>query len=336
VGVALLGCGRIARGRHLPILAASSAWRVIAVVDPDPAARQTAGGQVPGCRVEPDAQSVLADADVQAVVIASPNTHHARQARLALDAGKHVYLEKPIALDVADARGLVDAWRDTKLVGRVGFNYRFHPMHQAARDAIAAGRIGPLVAIRSQFSTPATEQPGWKQRRETGGGALLDLASHHVDLARFLTGKDITRTRGWVRSRRSEHDTAGLELTLGEGVLAQITVAMSSVDEDRIEVLGEDGSLVLDRVADPVMRHRPAGRGGLRWQRLKHALTAARPTLPGSGRFEVSTRRSLEQFAAAVRGETSATPDLADGLACLEVLAAAEADAGVAMPEGAG
>ena len=333
VGVALLGCGRIARGRHLPILAGSECFRVVAVVDPDAGSREAAAGIAPGCRTGSEASAIWDDDQIEAVVIASPNALHPDQAEAAFAAGKHIYVEKPLANDLARAQAVADAWRTSGRVGRIGFNYRFHPMHTAARAAIAEGRLGPLVTIQSQFHTPPTTLPEWKTRRATGGGALLDLASHHIDLVRYLTGRDVVQTRAAISSRQTEHDTACLELTLDDGVTAQVSLAMNSIDRDRIEVVGQAGAVTLDRVADPVPRYRAVSRRGLAGSRLRHALAAARPTLPiPRTRHEVSTLASLRAFAAAVRGQAPAAPDLDDALACLCVIADAEADAARPTP----
>ena len=329
VKVALVGCGRIARGRHLPILVASDRFEVVAVADPDASAREAAGRLARGGRIEAEAEAIWSDPRVEAVVIASPNPLHPGQASAAFAAGKHVYVEKPVADTLAEAETVLAAWRSAGTVGRIGFNYRFHPMHVAAREMIAEGRLGRLVAIQTCFHTPTTTLPEWKKRRASGGGALLDLASHHVDLVRFLSGREVAQTRCRIRSRESEHDTAVLELTLDDATPVQISVAMHSVDRDRIEVIGERGAVTLDRVADPVARWRPSGRAGLARRKLAHAIAAARPSLR-RGRFEVSTLASLEAFARAVAGEVEARPDLDDAVACLEVLAEAERDAGVA------
>ena len=354
---ALLGCGRIARGRHLPMLVRSGAFRVLAVVDPDEEGLAAAARLAPGAAAHADPDALYAadpagpDA-VEAVVVASPSHLHGEHARAALAAGRHVYLEKPVGTDLDDARATVRAWEAANadrpageaLVGRIGFNYRFHPMHRAARAAVAAGRLGRLAAARSVYATPATRLPGWKAARGSGGGALLDLAIHHVDNLRFLTGMEVSSVRGRLLSRQSEHDTATLDLLFGEGddaVPAQVTVAMNAVDEDRTELIGEAGAVTLDRVADGVARFRGTGRAGLRRARARAALAALKPRrVPGlAPPPEPSTHASLHAFAAAVRGEVrgdvQGTPDLRDGLAALEVVLAAEADALRGGPAGA-
>jgi len=324
--IALLGCGRIALGRHLRILAGLSHARIVAVVDPDAGARDRAKLIVPGAAGHAALDDLASDA-ADAVVITSPTPLHADHAEQAFARGWHVYLEKPVGVSIDQAERVRHAWRESGRVGMIGFNYRFHPLAQHARAAVDAGELGRLVAMRSVFASPGREHPGWKQHRDSGGGAMLDLAIHHVDLFRFITHQPVTAVRGWLASRHTEHDTAGVELTLGDGLLGQITVAMNAVDDDRLEVIGEDASITLDRVAADRAWLRPRQRHGLRRQRLLHHAAAWAASLRPGHRPEVSTARALARFVAAARGDAHPSPDIDDGCEALRVVLAAEADA---------
>ena len=115
----------------------------------------------------------------------------------------------------------------------IGFSYRFNPLHQEVRRHLQAEKLGKLVAVRSVFTTPPRRVPEWKQKRESGGGALLDLASHHVDLLRFWFNEEVHEVYANIRSQRVEADTATLELRLTNGLLVQSFFSTSSVDDDR-------------------------------------------------------------------------------------------------------
>ena len=325
IPVALVGCGRIARGRHLPILLANPSFEIRALVDPDAAALESAAKRAPrASQVKIIAE--LSPNEVEAVIIASPPHCHAEQATHAFASGLHVYVEKPLATSREEAETLAAAWRASECVGMIGFNYRFHPMAVAAREALQRGDIGPLVAVRSIFSTPGREQPQWKQQRCTGGGVLLDLATHHGDLITHITGRRVEHVRAWLHTRHCEHDTAGLELTLEGNVLAQITVIMGAVDEDRVDIIGEDGQLVLDRVAYGNLFSRPATRAGLQKRLLQTAITASLAQMRRP-KTEISTTRAIAHFGDAIRGERTASPDISDGLESMRIVLAAETDA---------
>lgn len=143
-----------------------------------------------------DWREVAADPRVQAVSITAPNFLHREIGVAMAEAGKHIWIEKPVGLTAQDARAVADAVAKAGVQGTVGFNYRNAPAVAAARELIASGGIGTVTHVRIRlFSDYAAHPEGaltWRYERERGGsGVLGDLASHGADLARFLLG-DIT------------------------------------------------------------------------------------------------------------------------------------------------
>jgi myo-inositol 2-dehydrogenase / D-chiro-inositol 1-dehydrogenase len=261
VGVALVGCGRIARMFHLPVLRDDPAARLIAVVDPDPQARQESVRIAPGTVATDDLARVVDDPAVEAVVIATPTHHHLGPAVQALEAGRRVYVEKPLAANADDAHRLADTVRavarapqhgpiDTARthLGVVGFNFRLHPQVAAARASLAVGELGRLVAIRGLFASAPRELPAWKQDPATGGGALRDLATHHLDLVTHLTGADIVSVDCRIRSVTARDDTATLRLELDSGLDVQLIATACAAPADRIELIGTRRTLLIDRM----------------------------------------------------------------------------------------
>lgn len=332
VKLALAGCGRIVQLVHLEALRRTPGVRVVAFAEPDPGRRAEAARRLPSAAAVADLGELLAMPGPEAVLVCLPTDRHAEAASAVLDAGKHLYLEKPIATGMAEARGVLDSWRRSGKVGMIGFNYRYHPTYRDLRGRIAAGAVGDLLTIRTAFSTPARALPGWKQRRETGGGVLLDLASHHVDLVRFLTGREPVEVSARVESRASEEDAATLELTLEGGTVVQSFFAMCSVDEDRVEVYGTSGKLAVDRHYAAGVEALGVRRDGVRMSRLGRSLRSLGDSPAVRRRLlrrrdEPSYAAAFAAFAAAVRGEAAASPDLEDGARSLAVIAAAEESA---------
>ncbi|MEU9986460.1 Gfo/Idh/MocA family oxidoreductase [Streptomyces sp. NPDC048045] len=171
-----------------------------------------------------DWREVAADPRVQAVSITAPNFLHREIGVAMAQAGKHLWIEKPVGLTGEDARAVADAVAKAGVQGTVGFNYRNAPAVEAARELIASGGIGTVTHVRIRlFSDYAAHPDGaltWRYERERGGsGVLGDLASHGVDLARFLLG-DITSltadTAVFVPQRaRPTSATAGHALASG-------------------------------------------------------------------------------------------------------------------------
>lgn len=328
VRIALAGCGRIARAVHLPALASMPDVHVVALADSDPAALDAARLIVPAAQALAQHADLYRRDDVDAVVVCLPSHLHAEAAVATLDAAKALYLEKPIAIDLGAARAVVEAGRRAGLAAMIGFNYRFHPLVAKMRRRVMAGEIGELRTWRSGFSVRAHQRPAWKATLATGGGVLLDLASHHVDLLRFITGSEVRDVFATVSPQgESEEDTAALQLLLDTGVVAQVTCSWSGADEDRIEVSGDAGALAFDRHRSLALEWRGAGAPQSRGELLMSAVPAidvgyARQRL-AAPRQEASYRRALTHFIACVRrGETPA-PGLEDGLRSLEVIVAA-------------
>jgi len=174
IRIGLIGIGAIASAVHLRVLRWVPGAAVVAGADPSPEARAHAR-RIAGIESVADAAELLARDDIAAVVICARSDRHAELAIAAAEAGKHLYLEKPIATCAADARRVVDAVARAEIIGAIGFNHRFHPLHQRARKLLLDGAIGAVHAVQTAFCEPTSVEsmPDWKRWRATGGGALL-------------------------------------------------------------------------------------------------------------------------------------------------------------------
>jgi predicted dehydrogenase len=334
VNVGLIGCGQLAQSVHLKVLERMPEVRVTAIAEPDMRLRQAASRLAPRAQAVSTYQQLLARDDLEAVVLALPSDRHAEAAIAAFRAGKHVYLEKPLATNRSDAEAVLQAWQQTNCVGMIGFNYRFNKLYRRARDLIRDGAVGQVIAVRSVFAVAARPLAAWKTRRATGGGVLLDLASHHFDLVRFLFDTDIADVRCDLQSRVSEGDSAFVLLRLANGATAQLFFSLCANDEDQFDIYGTAGKLAIDRChAMDVQRHSPAS-DAHRADQLRNGLTSLQRIGYGLARrrafgHEPSWQLALEHFVNAVRGECSAEPDLYDGYESLKAVMAAEAAAAI-------
>jgi predicted dehydrogenase len=329
VAVALLGCGAIASAVHLRLLRRARAVTLVGVADPSPAARERAQ-RLAGVAAVADPAELIDRADVSAVVICARSDHHAELAVAAAQAGKHLYLEKPIATTLEDGRRVADAVRRAGVVAMTGFNHRFHPLHRRAHELLANGTIGSVADVQTSFCEPvaAASMPEWKRIRATGGGVLLDLASHQIDLVRWFLADEIERVRASVGSELTEDDVARVCLRTRGGVTVEGFFSFRSGRGDHLRFVGEQGVLHLDRYAPrlELIRTR-TDIGAVRRRRIPPLWTPALWQLRKRLRpaYEPSYRCSLEAFVDAVRGGTRELPSVDDGLRSLEVVVAAEA-----------
>jgi predicted dehydrogenase len=335
VRVGLVGYGAIASAVHVPVLRRLRTARLVAVADPDSAARRRAE-RIPGVVVGDDAGWLAARKDIDAVVVCSPSAAHAEAALAALAAGFHVYIEKPMATTLADAHQVVDASCEANVVTGVGFNRRLHPLHSLGRRLLEKGAIGAVRSMRCAFAEPIppASMATWKLKRTSGGGALLDLASHHVDLIRWLLRTEITDVEASVQSAVTEDDSAQFRLRTSGSVEVEGFFSFRGPRADLLELMGDAGTLRIDRYGwaldllrsteDSPSRHRlpPVWRPSM-WR-------LGRLVSPGN---DPSWRAALAAFVKSVQG--GADPDLAgpvDGLRSLEVVLAAEASARSSTP----
>ncbi|MGW2711800.1 Gfo/Idh/MocA family protein [Streptomyces sp. NPDC001356] len=200
LGVAVIGFGWMGRvhtqayarlPHHYPRL--SLRPRLVTVAEEVPGRAEEAAERFGFASATRDWREVAADPRVGAVSVTAPNFLHREIGVAMAEAGKHLWIEKPVGLTAGDARAVADAVAQAGVQGTVGFNYRNAPAVEAARELIASGGIGTPTHVRIRlFSDYAAHPDGaltWRYERERGGsGVLGDLASHGADLARFLLG----------------------------------------------------------------------------------------------------------------------------------------------------
>lgn len=336
VRLGVLGCGAIACREHLRILGRLRGAELVAAADPDAGARDRAR-RIAGVPVHEEAGALLARDEVDAIVVCASTSLHADLAEAACRAGKHVYLEKPLATTAEDGRRVVETARRSGVTAVMGFNRRHHPGYRRARELLRQGRIGPIRYVQTVFceSTPCDRMPAWKRDRSSGGGALLDLATHHVDLLRWFLDDDVETVQAGVVSERTEHDGAWLRLAMRDGVEAQGFFSFRSGLADHLEFIGEDGALRVDRHRSGILLRVPRRLGyGVRTSRWasRPELGAWRPLLAPTGSKDPSYRRSLAAFVDLLRGGSGELASLDDGLRALETILAAEASARSGRP----
>jgi predicted dehydrogenase len=326
--IGVVGCGTIAYWTHLRVLARLRDTTLVAAADPDPTARERARG-VCSAELHDDAAALLARDDLDALVLCPPSGALATAALAACRRGLPFYVEKPLAVSADEARAVLAAAAAAGVAATVGYNRRHHPVHRRARALLAAGRIGRVRTVLSAFCEPvaADTLPEWKRRRASGGGALLDLGAHHVDLVRWMLGDEIVSVAARIESEASDHDSAWLDLRTAGGVEVRSAFSFRAGPADWISFLGERGTLHVDRFRCTLELRcaRRFGYGTRRVHLLPRPANAgwrlrrvARPS------HEPSYARALAAFVAEVRDGVPRGARLADGARALAVVLAAE------------
>ncbi len=335
--LAVVGCGEVTLYKHLPALKRLPEWTVAAVADPDPAAREAACRRFAIPRGAAGVEELLALPEIDAIAVSVPPSAHPAVAMAALRAGKHVWIDKPLALTAGECRRIAE--EAERSAGRVlmGFHMRWHPLVREARQAIRGGALGEIESVRSVWNSPRDDDglPEWRWRRESGGGALIEIGVHHFDLWRFLLDREVEEVRALSRGGSREDESAAVLARLEGGVAATLMLSERSPHQIEIEICGRLGRLRVDclrfeglelsthrdvpggpatrlRAAAGFLRSLPRGIGGLRH----------------GGDYRESYRAAWAHFARVIRGGEQPGATLEDGLRATGIALAAAGASG--------
>jgi predicted dehydrogenase len=323
----ILGTGRIAP-RLVRAVAATPRAELVAVASRDRERALAFAGAHGIAQAFASYAELLASPDVDVVYVALPNHLHAAWSIRALESGKHVLCEKPLALSVGEADAIADAARRSGRVALEAFMYLHHPQILRAVELAQGGALGPLELVNGSFSFFLTYPNDPRVDPTMGGGSLWDVGCYPVSLARRVAGTEPVDVAAFARYDEHGVDRTFIgSLRFPDGLLASFDCGFAAPDRERVEIVGQRGTLVLDTPFLP----EPEG---------------APPTLTlWRGREATSVAvASLDQYAAEVLDLTAVVVDGAaprvslefsrDGIAALVALdrAAREAERNRAHP----
>ena len=326
ISFGLIGAGAIST-QHLEALDAIPGARIAAIASASSDKARSAGERW-GVPWTTNVEELLQREDVDAVAIATPSGLHPGQALAALRHGKHVLVEKPIALSNADARQIVDEARERGLVAGTVSQRRFEPTVRAVRDAVAEGSLGKIAMIVAEgfYFRPQTyyDSAGWRGTVELDGGVLMNQAIHTIDLLRWIGGPvvRVSANLATIGHRMEAEDTASVSLRFETGALGAILATTCAATErpTELRIHGERGlvRLVGEDVTEWEVpdRDRPvpdptAGAEG---------VAAATATW---GTNAVGYVRQYTDFIEAIRDGRAPAVTAGDGAAAVEIVLAA-------------
>ena len=201
IGIGVIGCGAMGMAMVRRTLALSPGLEVVGLHDPDERSIQAALAELPGNpAVHASYEELLRDPAISWVMIASWNCFHREHTVAAFRAGKHVFCQKPLAINLEECLEMYRAWRESGLLFDIGFTLRYSPHYRKIHELIAGGAIGDLVSMEFNetldFNHGGYIMGDWRRLRENAGTHLLEKCSHDIDLANWMVG---SRAR-WVAS----------------------------------------------------------------------------------------------------------------------------------------
>ena len=327
---------------------------------------RTAAAQYGWEDVETDWRRLVARADIDAVDITTPSNFHKDIAIAAAQNGKHVFCEKPLALNLTDAREMLAVAHKANVRHQIGFNYRFAPAVVLAKRMIAEGKLGKIYHFRGKYLQDFIVDPDfprvWRLDKEVcGSGALGDLGAHVIDLARFLVGdfKAVTgMAKTFITERPLVERMIGLsgqaaqdaprgkvevddatcfvaEFACGAlGTFEATRFSQGHKNDLRFEICGEKGSLAFELERMNELQYYSADdEAGLQGFRLIQAseslhpyMTAWWPTGHVIG-YEHTFIHEMLAFITAIAQETPTSPSFEDGVKCCQIMEAVELSA---------
>ena len=199
-------------------------------------------------RVHASYEDLLADPDVDVIYIGLPNSLHVDWTIEALEAGKYVLCEKPLALSVEDVDRIVDAVRRTGCAATEAFMYRHHPLTHAVQEIVRSGRLGPIRGFKGAFTFPLTREGDVRLDPALGGGSLWDVGCYPVSYTCLLADDAPVEVCGWQQTSPSGVDLefAGM-MRFADGSVAQFDCGFAGPFRAEMEVIGREAGLKIVR-----------------------------------------------------------------------------------------
>ncbi|MBQ9735657.1 MAG: Gfo/Idh/MocA family oxidoreductase [Clostridia bacterium] len=244
----VIGAGGIADRRTIPALLQDEGSTLVAVMDRNPATAKAMGEKY-GVPYFADEEEMLSTVACDAVYIGTPVFCHKAQIELAVKYRRHVFVEKPIAMNATEAKEILELCKKADIQLTVGYMMKHHSLHEKAKEIILAGGIGTPNSVRAQFTCWYPDVPGaWRQKKATGGGgAFMDLGVHCVELLEYLLDDEIDEVKALYSTRTFSYeveDGAVIIFRTKGGVLGHVDVAFNIPDaasESKLELYGTAG-----------------------------------------------------------------------------------------------
>ena len=316
IRVAIIGCGLVGQKRARALAGA----KLVACVDPDRSRAGDLARNAKGCAVFPDWRSVIRSDQIDVVIVATPHNLLAEISGAAVREGKHVLVEKPGARNVDELRGLISIAGSAGVCVRVGFNHRYHPAFQQARELVDSGKIGSLMFIRARYGHGGRKEYDreWRARPEiSGGGELIDQGTHLIDLAHWFLG-EFEEVDGFAHTYFWEipvDDNAFLLLKTKEKKVAFLHASWTEWKNTfSFEIYGRGGKLQVDGLGGSYGAER------LTWYRMLPEMGPPETNVWEYPMEDDSWEVEMAEFLKDIRLSRASEPGLHDAFATLKVV----------------
>ncbi len=328
----VIGAGGIARRRTIPegIIPANNS-KLVAVMDTDRKVSEEVAKEY-NVKAYFKEKDLIRDKDIDAVYIATPVYGHAKQAIIALESGKNVLCEKPMALTIKDCEKMIKTAEKCKKKLGIGYFMRFHAFHQRFKEMVKNGDLGKIVLLRGQLSCWYPRMEGaWRQNPKLGGGgSLIDMGNHCLDILEYILDsrvKELSCFTGSLVQDYPVEDSALLSVRFENGALGVVDAFFSIPDnssKNRLEIYGSRGSILAEETIGQV----PTGKA-VAYLEKENKDYAAEQKREESTAEEITPplvngyQREIEVFAEAIEKDSEPPISGEDGLWSQKIVLAA-------------
>ena len=239
----------------IPAIRASRRSRLVAVASRTAESADTYARKWGISTAHASYEALLADPNVDVIYIPLPNHLHTEWAVKAMHAGKHVLIEKPLALTVEDVQRIIQASAETGMVAAEAFMYRHHPQTLKVHKLLVEGAIGEVRLIRGVYTFHLIRPEHYRWTPEAGGGSLWDVGCYPISFARMVMGMAPSQVQGWQQQADSGVDlTFTGQMTYPIGAFAQVMSSYGTAFSQSVEIIGAEGRILISRPFSPVMQ----------------------------------------------------------------------------------
>lgn len=305
LGWGIAGCGWVSRDYVAPALQEARNAVPVALLDPSPAALSAVGDLTPDASRHRDLAGFLETPGLDAVYVATPNHLHRSIVESAAAAGKHVLCEKPLAPTLEEAEAMISACETAGVTCSTAFDQRFHAAHRRLKNLTSSGALGTVCSLRIHYACwlpPEWSPDNWRaDPARAGGGALMDLAPHGLDLGQYLLGESLESVSARLQRRVFDYPVEDGAVLVGDtrsGILFLQHVSYNTPEVYPRRTLEVSGTKAL-AVATDTLGQEPGGTleivSAADGSRSRIEIPPGEDVSPFTGQIEAFSRTILEQ-----------------------------------------
>jgi len=255
--IGVLGCASIAKRSVIPAIKSIAEFELVAIASRTKEKAANFAEEFE-CDAVVGYQELIDRKDIDVIYMPLPTGLHEEWVVKSLEAGKHIHIEKSLAMNYDSAKRMDELAREKGLLIMENFMFIYHQQHQFVKGLIAQGEIGEVRCFRSSFGFPPLEKDNFRYNSELGGGALLDAAAYTVRVSQYFLGNDIKVEAATLNTMNTEVDLfGGAYLKAPNGIFAEVAFGFDNFYQCNYEIWGSKGKIISQRAFTPGVDFKP-------------------------------------------------------------------------------